>query len=246
MTTMVKRVLLASPRGYCAGVERAVDTVEELLDSARAARLRSQADRPQRARRSRPRGPRRDFRRDEREVPEGQTVVLSAHGVAPVVYANAQRARAEHDRRHLPARDQGARPGAPVRGGRVHRPADRPRRSRGGRGHDGRGARVDDPRRSRSRTRRRSTFRRTRRSPTSRRRRCRSTRPARSSPRSGGGFRRSRAEEGRHLLRDLEPPVGGQGPARRGRPAARDRLAQLVELEPARRGRAGARRRRRS
>ena len=29
---MVKRVLLASPRGYCAGVERAVDTVEKLLD----------------------------------------------------------------------------------------------------------------------------------------------------------------------------------------------------------------------
>ena len=29
---MVKRVLLASPRGYCAGVERAVDTVERLLD----------------------------------------------------------------------------------------------------------------------------------------------------------------------------------------------------------------------
>src|SRR5206468_12405769 len=29
---VVKRVLLASPRGYCAGVERAVDTVERLLD----------------------------------------------------------------------------------------------------------------------------------------------------------------------------------------------------------------------
>ena len=32
MGAMVKRVLLASPRGYCAGVERAVDTVEKLLD----------------------------------------------------------------------------------------------------------------------------------------------------------------------------------------------------------------------
>ena len=32
MSRMVKRVLLASPRGYCAGVERAVDTVERLLD----------------------------------------------------------------------------------------------------------------------------------------------------------------------------------------------------------------------
>ena len=50
--------------------------------------------------------------------------------------------------------------------------------------------------------------------------------------------RHPRAEEGRHLLRDLESPVGGEGDARRDRPAARDRLAQLVELEPARRGRA--------
>ena len=29
---MVKKVLLASPRGYCAGVERAVDTVEQALE----------------------------------------------------------------------------------------------------------------------------------------------------------------------------------------------------------------------
>jgi 4-hydroxy-3-methylbut-2-enyl diphosphate reductase len=29
---MVERVLLASPRGYCAGVERAVDTVERALE----------------------------------------------------------------------------------------------------------------------------------------------------------------------------------------------------------------------
>ena len=32
MIEMVERVLLASPRGYCAGVERAVETVERLLD----------------------------------------------------------------------------------------------------------------------------------------------------------------------------------------------------------------------
>jgi 4-hydroxy-3-methylbut-2-enyl diphosphate reductase len=29
---MVRKVLLASPRGYCAGVERAVETVEKALD----------------------------------------------------------------------------------------------------------------------------------------------------------------------------------------------------------------------
>ena len=47
-----------------------------------------------------------------------------------------------------------------------------------------------------------------------------------------------RAEEGGHLLRDLQPAVGGEGDARRDRPAARRRLAELLELEPARRGRA--------
>ena len=81
------------------------------------------------------------------------------------------------------------------------------------------------------------------RSRTSRRRRSRSTRPQRSS----ASLRRRfpgivRAEEGGHLLRDVQPPVGREGHARRDRPAARDRLAQLVELEPARRRRARRRR----
>ena len=47
---------------------------------------------------------------------------------------------------------------------------------------------------------------------------------------------RGAAERG-HLLRDLQPPVGRQGDARRDRPPARDRLAQLVQLDPARRSR---------
>ena len=47
-----------------------------------------------------------------------------------------------------------------------------------------------------------------------------------------------------HLLRDLEPAVGREGAARADRPAARDRLAQLVQLEPARRDGAGRRGRR--
>ena len=55
-----------------------------------------------------------------------------------------------------------------------------------------------------------------------------------------------RAEEGGHLLRDLQPAVGRQGHARRDRPPARDRLAQLVELEPARRRRPRRGRRRRT
>ena len=100
---------------------------------------------------------------EETEVPEGETVVLSAHGVAPSVHANAARAGPEDDRRDLPARDQGARAGAAVRGPGLHGRPDRPRGPRGGRRDDGRGAGLDRARRSRSRTRRRSSCRRARR-----------------------------------------------------------------------------------
>ena len=87
---VVKRVLLASPRGYCAGVERAVETVE------RALRLygppvyvrRQIVHNAHVVRDLEARGA--IFVEDEREVPEGETVVLSAHGVAPSVHANAQ------------------------------------------------------------------------------------------------------------------------------------------------------------
>jgi len=85
----VKRVLLASPRGYCAGVERAVETVERALQLYGApVYVRKQIvhnshvvrDLEQRG---------AVFVDDEREAPAGATVVLSAHGVAPSVYANA-------------------------------------------------------------------------------------------------------------------------------------------------------------
>jgi len=84
-----KKVLLAAPRGYCAGVDRAVVTVEKALDlygppvyvrkqivhnlyvveslEARGAVFVEELD----------------------EVPEGSTVVFSAHGVAPSVHSEA-------------------------------------------------------------------------------------------------------------------------------------------------------------
>ena len=86
---MGKRVLLAAPRGYCSGVDRAVVTVEKALDlygapvyvrkeivhnkhvvstlEARGAIFVSEND----------------------EVPEGQTVIFSAHGVSPAVHESA-------------------------------------------------------------------------------------------------------------------------------------------------------------
>src|SRR4029079_7555914 len=84
-----KRVLLAAPRGYCAGVDRAVIAVEKALEhygapvyvrkeivhnrhvvetlAARGAVFVAETD----------------------EVPEGARVVFSAHGVSPAVHASA-------------------------------------------------------------------------------------------------------------------------------------------------------------
>ena len=86
---MAKRILLAAPRGYCAGVDRAVITVEKALElygapvyvrkeivhnkhvvstlEARGAIFVNETD----------------------EVPEGKTVVFSAHGVSPAVHEEA-------------------------------------------------------------------------------------------------------------------------------------------------------------
>jgi 4-hydroxy-3-methylbut-2-en-1-yl diphosphate reductase len=89
MMVMVKRVLLASPRGYCAGVERAVETVEQLLDlHGPPIYVRKQiVHNAHVVRELETRGA--IFVESETEVPKGATVVLSAHGVAPSVYENA-------------------------------------------------------------------------------------------------------------------------------------------------------------
>src|SRR6266545_4048157 len=62
-----RRVLLAAPRGYCAGVDRAVDIVEVALQTYGAI-----------------------FVDELDEVPAGATVVFSAHGVAPEVHQQAR------------------------------------------------------------------------------------------------------------------------------------------------------------
>ena len=86
---MVSKVLLASPRGYCAGVERAVETVEKALDLyGPPVYVRKQIVHNLHVVRDlEARGA--VFVDDERDVPEGETVVFSAHGVAPSVHTNA-------------------------------------------------------------------------------------------------------------------------------------------------------------
>jgi 4-hydroxy-3-methylbut-2-en-1-yl diphosphate reductase len=88
---VVRRVLLASPRGYCAGVERAVETVERTLDLyGPPVYVRKQiVHNAHVVRELEGRGA--VFVESEAEVPEGERVVLSAHGVSPEVYANAAR-----------------------------------------------------------------------------------------------------------------------------------------------------------
>jgi len=82
-------VLLASPRGYCAGVERAVETVERALALyGSPVYVRKQiVHNAHVVRELEHRGA--VFVDDERDAPEGATLVLSAHGVSPAVYDRA-------------------------------------------------------------------------------------------------------------------------------------------------------------
>jgi 4-hydroxy-3-methylbut-2-en-1-yl diphosphate reductase len=88
---VVGRVLLASPRGYCAGVERAVDTVGLALERFGAPiYVRKQiVHNAHVVRELEQRGA--IFVDSEEEVPSGARVVFSAHGVSPAVHANAER-----------------------------------------------------------------------------------------------------------------------------------------------------------
>jgi 4-hydroxy-3-methylbut-2-en-1-yl diphosphate reductase len=86
---VVKRVFLASPRGYCAGVERAVETVERALALyGKPVFVRKQIVHNSHVVRDlQARGA--VFVDSVAEVPPGATVVFSAHGVAPAVRAAA-------------------------------------------------------------------------------------------------------------------------------------------------------------
>ena len=86
---MAKRVLLAAPRGYCAGVDRAVITVEKALDLYGApVYVRKQIVHNKHVVATlEKRGA--IFVEDTHEVPEGAIVVFSAHGVSPAVHEEA-------------------------------------------------------------------------------------------------------------------------------------------------------------
>jgi len=85
-----KRVLLAAPRGYCAGVDRAVVTVQKALDLYGApVYVRKQIVHNKHVVETlEKRGA--IFVDETDEVPEGATVIFSAHGVSPAVHESAR------------------------------------------------------------------------------------------------------------------------------------------------------------
>jgi 4-hydroxy-3-methylbut-2-en-1-yl diphosphate reductase len=91
MAHVPEKIYLASPRGYCAGVDRAVQTVEHALDLygapvyVRKEIVHNKHVVEELSKRG------AIFVEEETEVPEGETVVFSAHGVAPSVHANAEK-----------------------------------------------------------------------------------------------------------------------------------------------------------
>jgi len=88
--TESRRILLAAPRGYCAGVDRAVVTVEQALELyGPPVYVRKQIVHNKHVVRTlESRGA--VFVDELTEVPAGATVVFSAHGVAPTVHSEAK------------------------------------------------------------------------------------------------------------------------------------------------------------
>ena len=89
MASAPEKLLLAAPRGYCAGVDRAVQTVERALELyGPPVYVRKEIVHNKHVvEQLRERGA--IFVEEEGDVPEGETVVFSAHGVAPSVHAGA-------------------------------------------------------------------------------------------------------------------------------------------------------------
>ena len=122
------KIILASPRGFCAGVNMAIETLEqsirlfgppvyvyhEIVHNQHVV--------------ERFRGEGAIFVDDLLEVPEGANLLFSAHGVSPEVRRNLAEAAIQDDRRHLPAGDQGPSGSRAIRQARLQNHPRRPRR----------------------------------------------------------------------------------------------------------------------
>jgi 4-hydroxy-3-methylbut-2-enyl diphosphate reductase len=92
MTAVPDKLLLAAPRGYCAGVDRAVQTVEHALDlhGAPVYVRKEIVHNKHVVEQLRDRGAIFVDELDD-SIPEGAVTVFSAHGVSPAVHADAER-----------------------------------------------------------------------------------------------------------------------------------------------------------
>ncbi len=86
-----KRLLVVNPRGFCAGVERAIEVVDRLLETHGAPLYVRKEIVHNKAVVADFRGRGVVFVEELEEVPDGQTVVFSAHGIAPAVRQEASR-----------------------------------------------------------------------------------------------------------------------------------------------------------
>lgn len=86
----MKKIILANPRGFCAGVDRAIDIVERALDLLGAPiYVRHEVVHNRHVVENlRSRGA--IFTDDLKEIPEGSTVIFSAHGVSQAVRDEAR------------------------------------------------------------------------------------------------------------------------------------------------------------
>ena len=129
------KVILAKPRGFCAGVVRAIEIVERALDKyGPPVYVRHEIVHNKwvvdalKARGAR-------FVEELSEVPPNAITIFSAHGVARKVEAEAQERDLQGAQRHLPAGLQGARARPALRPPGPHRHPDRPCRPSRGRRH---------------------------------------------------------------------------------------------------------------
>ena len=234
---MSKRVLVAGPRSFCAGVVRAIDIVEELLKRhGPPVYVRHEiVHNVHVVRDLEERGA--VFVESEEDVPEGALVVLSAHGVAPKVYEKcAERGLQVVDavcplvsKVHAEARRYAARGHkialvghaghVEVEGTMGEAPdsivlVETPEDVESDRARRGPAARLPDADHALAR---------------------RHGRRGRRAPRARSRSRR--AAFGGHLLRDPEPPGRRQAHLRGGDARARRRLEGELEREPPRGGR---------
>ena len=237
------KLLLAAPRGYCAGVDRAVQTVEHALDlyGAPVYVRKEIVHNKHVVEELRERGA--IFVEEETDVPEGSTVVFSAHGVSPAVHDNAARRELFAidatcplvTKVHVEAKKFAAEGYTIVLVGHAgHEEVE------GTMGEapehivlieteeDVDALEVEDPERVAYISQTTLSVDETRNDHQP---------PAREVP------QHRRAAHGRHLLRDDEPPGRGQADGRGVRPRAGHRLAELLQLQAPRRGRARLRHR---